>query len=907
MNYRLIFIFFFGLVPLGQAATLHGRVHPATFEGSNGPAGAQLELTLWNLDSDFLGERVSTVTDASGAFQVEVGPGSWRVFVDSEAEAARGIIAHSVEQLVQEGDESAELVLNLIMAEHVLSGTVKSTTGIPIQNAFVFASQRQGGLRYSVSGQTDFNGEFDLRVASGAWDVSVSSLPDGVQDPVDQDVVIAEDTRLEFTVEPSPESLTVTPAVLPMVVAGEGLRIQLSASGGGGLYSWALAEDSAPLPSQLELDPLLGILRGTVLSPGTFEFTVEVSEAIVGDLAGRQDYTLVVTADASRPMVSYDGGFRRGGEGIRANSGLAFRFTEPMLPVTEADRPAFRLERVMDGQNEVVDPESLSFHWLDGRERLIVSPQNPLELGDYRWTFNPESEGESSPDGVTPFTDFSGNPIEQNRRGLLVIGHGPEAIMTADGPRSVYRDIADIALVKERVFDSVDATQVLGITYTHATVSLPPLTRFTVVEASWATPDGEVTPLNYDILSEGSLLHERQSSFASPFDPPVASSLHQLNLTTIRNGAVSIELELEEDGFPRFLEVENPCEAQHIDPAQPFDLLFPFDRAADGDELHLIITERFPAKLYLSPRPFDLVFEAFAPAAQGGITIPSGVLAAGQDYSGVIRLIKTVDRDEQLPDAEITAGLVATTEFQLSTTGPRIACIQASSGLFLGPEANGMSTASGQLIPVQTPISTSASTTGFLSFGQGSTIHLRESTSATLNASGQAMPAVVVKLLEGTVVINRSEDGLRDVPVLVETPAATAMADRDAEFSLSYDEQSQMTGVAVVSGRVRVTRFGPDGADLISELIPGESLSLEPFVPVGSTSPRLEITHAGGAGLRIGWESADAWVLESTEALGSMGGWERVSGIVSRDGLRSTMTIAPELAAAYFRLVKAEP
>src|SRR6266436_5825965 len=88
------------------------------------------------------------------------------------------------------------------------------------------------------------------------------------------------------------ESVVVTTTSLPNAIKGVLYNQTLLENGGVAPVTWILASGSGPLPPGVLLDSASGTLSGTPTAPGTYTFTVKVTDSI-GDF-GTQALTLIV-------------------------------------------------------------------------------------------------------------------------------------------------------------------------------------------------------------------------------------------------------------------------------------------------------------------------------------------------------------------------------------------------------------------------------------------------------------------------------------------------------------------------------------------------------------------------------------------------------------------------------------
>ncbi|MGA2864113.1 MAG: Ig domain-containing protein [Verrucomicrobiota bacterium] len=104
------------------------------------------------------------------------------------------------------------------------------------------------------------------------------------------------DQRLALTIAPAP--LQITNTALPNGLVGVAYSARLGATGGQPPYYWSLALGSANLPPGLSLDAT-GLIWGTPLTNGTFNFFVQVTDANYASVS--RSFGMVITA---RPTLS---------------------------------------------------------------------------------------------------------------------------------------------------------------------------------------------------------------------------------------------------------------------------------------------------------------------------------------------------------------------------------------------------------------------------------------------------------------------------------------------------------------------------------------------------------------------------------------------------------------------------
>ena len=71
-------------------------------------------------------------------------------------------------------------------------------------------------------------------------------------------------------------------------------EVSLSAEGGNPEYSWYFADDSGPLPPGLGMNIATGVISGTPIEAGIYDFTVLVKDSSEDVLSDTQDLRIVV-------------------------------------------------------------------------------------------------------------------------------------------------------------------------------------------------------------------------------------------------------------------------------------------------------------------------------------------------------------------------------------------------------------------------------------------------------------------------------------------------------------------------------------------------------------------------------------------------------------------------------------
>ena len=100
-----------------------------------------------------------------------------------------------------------------------------------------------------------------------------------------------------------PAPLTITTTSLSDGTVGVAYSDTLEATGGVAPYTWAITEGN--LPDGLSLDPSTGKISGTPTTPGTFNFTVQVSDSQTPPATATKDLSItILSPGAPIPTLS---------------------------------------------------------------------------------------------------------------------------------------------------------------------------------------------------------------------------------------------------------------------------------------------------------------------------------------------------------------------------------------------------------------------------------------------------------------------------------------------------------------------------------------------------------------------------------------------------------------------------
>ncbi len=96
---------------------------------------------------------------------------------------------------------------------------------------------------------------------------------------------------LNLTITPPAGTLTTTTTSLPNGTVGVPYSRPVQATGGSGTFTWTIS--AGALPPNLILDPATGVISGTPTAPGSFSFTVRVTDT--GGQSATQPLSITIT------------------------------------------------------------------------------------------------------------------------------------------------------------------------------------------------------------------------------------------------------------------------------------------------------------------------------------------------------------------------------------------------------------------------------------------------------------------------------------------------------------------------------------------------------------------------------------------------------------------------------------
>lgn len=262
-------------VPVTKAnALIYGTIK----DDSNQPVFG-LTIRAQEASETFQPEGTALTADGDYALGV-VGGMTWTVDFDDDEVQAAGYFAPEL-QVTLAANQAVRRDVVLHKRTATISGRVRSSTGRPVPDLYVWASSTVNGANYHADAQTDADGRFQLGVAAGNWIVGVDCGGDegldarGYGCPNSQAVIVTGPNHaIEF----------VTPALEPGWTYLESAAVncfysrQLEAFGGCRPHTWALALGSADPPPGLTVSPQ-GVISGVPQALGQFDFILEVRDA----------------------------------------------------------------------------------------------------------------------------------------------------------------------------------------------------------------------------------------------------------------------------------------------------------------------------------------------------------------------------------------------------------------------------------------------------------------------------------------------------------------------------------------------------------------------------------------------------------------------------------------------------
>ena len=213
------------------------------------------------------GITVSTVTDASGNFDLGVVAGMWNVQLETSSAISNNILGPIIPETVVNGQTIAGIAFQVVDGTNTISGTVVYASGQPITNGFVNGSATPGSITYQTGAQTDGSGNYSFPVIAGTWTVQVSGP--GANPQI---VVVPPSRVVNFVV-----SVIANQPQNQIVTAGQGASFSIGTNTPGsntvqwqrlpaGTSTWADLGNSAPYSGVTTNG--LGVANTTILMNG---------------------------------------------------------------------------------------------------------------------------------------------------------------------------------------------------------------------------------------------------------------------------------------------------------------------------------------------------------------------------------------------------------------------------------------------------------------------------------------------------------------------------------------------------------------------------------------------------------------------------------------------------------------
>ncbi len=210
------------------------------------------------------GGSSSATTAPDGSFDLGVFGGNWTVQLETSGAAQRNLIGPTLAFTVTDGINVTNInyVVRTVTAQ--INGFVRNGQAVGLANVLMHASATINGSTYNQSVQTDANGNYQLGVINGSWQVGVDCFDLnnlGYGCPNEQSVVVnGANQTANFTASASVPAEIRSPARISnsqfqftlIGLTGRDYRVEYSST----LTNWVtLVSTNAPGPSFLISDP----------------------------------------------------------------------------------------------------------------------------------------------------------------------------------------------------------------------------------------------------------------------------------------------------------------------------------------------------------------------------------------------------------------------------------------------------------------------------------------------------------------------------------------------------------------------------------------------------------------------------------------------------------------------------
>jgi hypothetical protein len=222
---------------------------------------------------------------------------AWQMQVNLDGNPANYIFSSPAFDFYQNGGTNLAAgqalranIIGLLATNHI-TGQVQDGNGHPIPNVQVMATATLGGAAFQSQTDTDGSGNYSLNVGNGTWSVDVSCQGGNdslnallgygnYQCPGFQNLgLTTSNGTANFTVLPCNGIQVLTASPLPPAQVGTYYALQLAASSCTGNLNWSLMAGTPPPGLNLYSG---GAFNGTPTTPGTFNFTLQVSDGSGG-------------------------------------------------------------------------------------------------------------------------------------------------------------------------------------------------------------------------------------------------------------------------------------------------------------------------------------------------------------------------------------------------------------------------------------------------------------------------------------------------------------------------------------------------------------------------------------------------------------------------------------------------
>ena len=124
---------------------------------------------LWATDASGQWVSQATADYQTGAFDIPVFAGTWKVGIDSDTAATWYIVSPQFSRTVADGQTVSGLLLRTTYAAGSGSGAVVDSSGAPLSGISIWATMSQGSTTYAAAAMTDASGNYWTPLLAGQW------------------------------------------------------------------------------------------------------------------------------------------------------------------------------------------------------------------------------------------------------------------------------------------------------------------------------------------------------------------------------------------------------------------------------------------------------------------------------------------------------------------------------------------------------------------------------------------------------------------------------------------------------------------------------------------------------------------------------------------------------------------